>query len=85
MAGGPLDDGASVVTSTGIALVHEGDRISVPEQSRAGIVRAGADGLGEVRYVFPVEIEVRGGTEPVDAHAIADLALLRLAQGLRST
>ncbi len=84
MAGGAADDGAVRVARTGIALVHEGERISAAPGTEAELVRAGADQLTEVRYVFPVEIEVRGGTEPVDAHSIADLALVRLAQGLRS-
>jgi hypothetical protein len=84
MAGDPNGDGSARVTRTGIAVVHEGERISAAPGADAELVRAGDEGLAEVRYVFPVEIEVRGGVEPVDAHAIADLALVRLAQGLRS-
>jgi hypothetical protein len=84
MAGDPNGDGSARVTRTGIAVVHEGEQITAAPGAEAGLVRAGEEGLAEVRYVFPVEIEVRGGVEPVDAHAIADLALMRLAQGLRS-
>jgi hypothetical protein len=78
-------NGSARVTRTGIALVHEGERIMAAPDAAAVLERADGDELAEVRYVFPVEVEVRGGTEPVDAQAIADLALRRLAQGLRST
>ena len=77
-------DGATRVTRTGIAVVHEGERISADPSSVARLERAGGEALGEVRYVFPVEVEVRGGLEPVDTQALSDLTLRRLAQGLRS-
>jgi hypothetical protein len=85
VAAAPADDGWGLVTSTGIVLVHEGDQIRTKEGAAAEVARGGTDAMQEVRFVFPVEIEVRGGVEPVDAHAVADLALTRLAQGLRST
>ena len=72
------------VARTGIALVHEGERISAAPGSAAELERAGEESYAEVRYVFPVEIEVRGGVEPVDPQALADLVLRRLTQGLRS-
>ena len=70
------------VTRTGIALVHEGELIVPAPGSEAGL---GREPREEVRYVFPVEIEVRGGHEPADVDQIADLTLRRLAEGLRAT
>jgi hypothetical protein len=84
MATDDRTDGATRVTRTGIAVVHEGERISSDPSSVARLERAGDEALGEVRYVFPVEVEVRGGLEPVDTQALSDLTLRRLAQGLRS-
>jgi hypothetical protein len=46
------------VERTGIALVHEGERIFPAEDSAAGL--AGLPG-GVVNYYFPFEIEVVGG------------------------
>ncbi len=46
------------VERTGIALVHEGERIFPAEDSAARL--ADAPG-GVVNYYFPVEIEVIGG------------------------
>lgn len=77
----PDDRGQARVARTGIALVHEGELILPAEGSEAGLDRE----VREVRYVFPVEIEIRGGQEPADADAIADLTLRRLAEGLRAT
>jgi hypothetical protein len=48
------------VERTGIALVHEGERIFPTEDSMAGIA---AMSTGIVNYYFPVEIEVVGGAE----------------------
>jgi hypothetical protein len=79
------DRGAARVTRTGIALVHEGERIVAAPGAAAELELAGDEALAEVSYVFPVEIEVRGGVEPVDVNAIVDVALRRLAQSLRST
>ena len=45
------------------------------------VVGATADGT-YVEYRFPVHVEVRGA-EPVDADAIADVALAKLATALR--
>lgn len=46
------------VERTGIALVHEGERIFPAEGSAAGIAATPA---GVVNYYFPVEIEIIGG------------------------
>jgi hypothetical protein len=46
------------VERTGIALVHEGERIFPAEDSAAGLATTSA---GVVNYYFPVEIEVVGG------------------------
>ncbi|MGW0203467.1 hypothetical protein [Nonomuraea sp. NPDC003201] len=70
------------VQRTGLAVVHEQELIIPAPGSAAQIVAA--EDATEIRYVFPVEIEVRGGQEPVDADAIAEHTLRRLTQGLRS-
>lgn len=77
--------GGARVRRTGIALVHEGELILAAPGSEAELepAEAGA-GPVEVRYVFPVEVEVRGAGAPVDADSIAELALRRLTQGLRA-
>jgi hypothetical protein len=46
------------VERTGIALVHEGERIFPTEDSAAGLAAMRG---GVVNYYFPVEIEVIGG------------------------
>lgn len=88
MDGSASGDGgteAARVARTGLALVHEGELILPASGSEAGLEPAAGDARSELRFVFPVEIEVRGGHEPVDVDAIADATLRRLAQGLRST
>ena len=61
------------VERTGIALVHEGERIFPAEDSMAGIA---ATATGVVNYYFPVEIEDLGG----DAERMAEeiFAALRM-------
>jgi hypothetical protein len=78
-------DGATRVTRTGIALVHEGELILPSRGSEAQLEHVVDDATAVVQYVFPVEIEVATEVERADDDAIADLALRRLAQGLRST
>jgi hypothetical protein len=56
------------VERTGIALVHEGERIYAPEEATALLV---PDNDRVVNYYFPVEIEVLGlGTEEAFAERI---------------
>lgn len=57
------------VERTGIALVHEGERIFPAEDSAARL--AGLPG-GVVNYYFPVEIEVIGGGSERVAEEIFD-------------
>jgi hypothetical protein len=68
-AGGPQR-----VERTGIALVHEGERIYATEEAAAALVPQAARTL---HYYFPVEVEVLG---PAAAQAMAEQiydALLR--------
>jgi hypothetical protein len=84
----PPGDGAPAparVTRTGLAVIHEGEVILPAAGSEAGLEQAAGDKRSELRFVFPVEIDVRGGHEPADVDAIADATLRRLALGLRST
>jgi hypothetical protein len=87
MANGPssADGRAARIARTGIALVHEGELILPAAGSEAEGERALADSRAVVQYRFPVEVEVRAGGADVDVDAIADLALRRLARGLRGT
>lgn len=71
------------VTRTGIALVHENEVVFPAAGSEAEAERAIDDARNVVHYHFPVEIEVRGATEPaLDVDRIADVVLQRLAASL---
>lgn len=52
------DQGPQRVEKTGLALVHEGERIYPAEGSAAMITGMGPS---VVNYLFPVEIEIVGG------------------------
>ena len=73
--------GSARVRRTGIALVHEGELIVAAPGAEAALEPAETT---EVRYVFPVEIEVRGRGTEVDTDAIVETTLRRLTQGLRA-
>ena len=70
------------VARTGLAVVDEGEVISAATDSTADLVAI--DDATVVEYHFPVEIDVRAGAPDVDAEAIAQLVLQRLAEGLAS-
>ena len=61
---------AQRVERTGLALVHEGERI-FPAEDSAG--RLGPLAPSVVNYYFPVEIEVIGGGEQVLAQICDEL------------
>ena len=64
----PPDDSPRRVERTGIALVHEGERIFAPEEAAAELSFAGER---VVNYWFPVEIEVVGaGSADAFAEAV---------------
>jgi hypothetical protein len=65
----PTPDLPQRVERTGIALVHEGERIFPAEESMA---RISAMPAGAVNYYFPVEIEVIGGDAERMAEEIFD-------------
>ena len=81
---GTAGNGAAKVTSTGIALVEEGEWI-VRAGSEAQAEQVADDALTTIHYYFPVEIEVVSGGEQIDPQHIADLALERLARSVRAT
>jgi hypothetical protein len=61
---------AQLVERTGLALVHEGERIMAPAEAAARLVAAPAQ---IVNYYFPVEIEILGvGTAEAMAERIYD-------------
>jgi hypothetical protein len=60
------------VERTGIALVHEGERIFPGERSAAALSPLTAS---VVNYHFPVEIEVVGGTEEFAERIFAELRM----------
>ena len=77
------DEGPRLVLETGIALLHRGDRVWAEPEAQAELV---ADDLRTmIHYHFPVEIEVRGGAEPMDMDAIARYVYERLARRLKET
>jgi precorrin-2 methylase len=80
----PSDAHAARVARTGIALVHEGELILPAAGGEAEGEQALSDSSAVVIHRFPVEVEVRNVAPEVDADAIADLALRRLARGLRT-
>lgn len=60
------------VERTGLALVHEGERIFPDEKSAAALAPLTAS---VVNYHFPVEIEIVGGTEALAAKIFDDLRM----------
>jgi hypothetical protein len=61
---------AQIVERTGLALVHEGERILAPMEAAARLVAAPAH---VVNYYFPVEVEILGvGTADALAERIYD-------------
>ncbi len=75
---------AARVERTGIALVHEGELILPAAGSEAQARQVAEDAQSVIHYHFPVEIEVRAGSEPVDVEEIVQTTLRRLTQGLES-
>ena len=64
----PLADGGAVVRETGLAVLHQGERIVSAPDARATIER-GSDGL-VVNYYFPVEIVIAGSLPEVERELI---------------
>jgi hypothetical protein len=60
------------VERTGLALVHEGERIFPDDRSAAAL---GALTASVVNYHFPVEIEVIGGTDALVEQIFKDLRM----------
>ncbi|WP_406079850.1 hypothetical protein [Micromonospora sp. NBC_00858] len=73
---------AARVTRTGLALVHAGELVLPAAGSEAEAEQVAEDDRAVIAYHFPVEIEVVAGGGVVDADALADLALARLAEHL---
>jgi len=74
--------GAARVTSTGIALLHEGEVVLPAAGSEAQAEQALDDARATVQYYFPVEVEVRAAPDPVAPEEIVDRTLDTLASGL---
>ena len=76
------DQGPTLVTQTGVALVEAGELI-VPADGHAAQGQIAVDDARvTIQYYFPVEVEVRAAPEPVPAQEIVDLTLDALASGL---
>ncbi|MCG5444165.1 hypothetical protein NIE79_002310 [Micromonospora sp. NIE79] len=73
---------AARVTRTGLALVHAGEVVLPAAGSEAEAEQVAEDDRAVIAYHFPVEIEVVAVGGAVDADALADLALARLAEHL---
>jgi hypothetical protein len=76
------DTRAKRVLETGIALVHEGELILPAAGSEAQAAVAASDARAVIQYHFPVEIEVVGGSQPLDLDVIARYVYERLARRL---
>ncbi len=72
------------VLNTALSILHEGEIVLAAAGSEAQAERVIDDALSVIHYHFPVEIEVRTMSDPVNHDDIARTALLRLAQSLRS-
>lgn len=77
--------GPARVTETGLGVVHAGEIILPAAGSEAQAEQVMDDARTYVQYVFPVEIEVAAGSQPIDPDALADLVLTRLAQHLQNS
>jgi hypothetical protein len=75
---------AARVERTGLALVHEGELVLPAAGSEAAAAIVTGDDRVIVNYFFPVEIEVRGAAQSVDADEIVARALRGIAQGVES-
>ena len=78
------DDGAKTVEETGLALLHKHEVVLPAAKSEAQAKLVAEDSRTSVHYYFPVEIEVIAGCDGADPHAIADLALDKLARSVRA-
>ena len=63
-----MDDTGTVVRETGVALVHQGERIVAAADARA-VVERGADGV-VVNYYFPIEIVIAGSLPDTERQVI---------------
>jgi hypothetical protein len=70
-----------VVDRTGIAVVHEGERIRAAPHARAGLRPVGASGA-DVQLVFPVEVVVVGGIPEEDRRELEARILSALHSAL---
>lgn len=73
--GGP----AALVEATGLAVVHEGELVLPASGSEAAARIVAGDQRTTVNYWFPVEVEIRGNTEPLDLHQWIEQALRKAA------
>jgi hypothetical protein len=74
-------DGVAV-ERTGLAVVHQGERILAAPASQAALSRSAAEAGRAIEVVFPVEIEVQTPDPEAHLDRLADLVLHRLTQGL---
>jgi hypothetical protein len=72
------------VLRTGIALLHEGELVLPAAGSEAQAEMVTDDARAVIHYHFPVEIEVRGGSEPAGLKPHNEDRMYRLSRGLRS-
>jgi hypothetical protein len=72
----------SIVRETGLAVVHENERILPAPGSQAAVEPAGRNLPGAVEYSFPVEIVVVGGLSDAERERIEAGIWARLATAL---
>jgi hypothetical protein len=74
---------AARVLESGFAHLEAGEIVLLSGGDHAQAERVIEDSRTYVQYIFPVEIEVRGAPDPVDADDLTQRALLALARGLQ--
>jgi hypothetical protein len=75
---------AARVLETGIALLHKDEIVLPAAGSEAVAELAASDERTVINYYFPVEIEIRGGTEEPDPKEALDSALYAFVSGLQN-
>ena len=78
------ESGAKTVDEDGIVYLHAHEVVLPAAKSEAHAKLVAEDSRTSVHYYFPVEIEVVAGCDGADPHAIADLALDKLARSVRA-
>jgi len=70
------------ISSGGLVAVDAGEVILAALGSAAEAEQVIDDTRTAIQILFPIEVVVQGSSDPVDPHAVADVALQRLSAAL---